>query len=831
VECFMSRSFRTRRRSSSRLGRSSSSFSVFRIVAIVVAILVLSGGGFWYYWSHRGLPKLEGKISVTSLNQRVSIVRDENGVPKITAASDLDGYRALGFVHAQDRYFQMDLMRRLASGRLAEWFGRDLIESDQFFRSLQLRRIAEANYAALSPEVQAAMTAYSQGVNAVIEARNFSKPPEYLLIPGGKVEEWTPVDSLLWGKLTGVFLGGNMRSEICRARLITALPENFYKELFPDSPTHDYVTMAELDRSPQQQSKIVAGLNRALAAIPAAVARGGASNQWILAPSRTDTGAPILANDPHLALAYPGSWYLMEMETPSLHLKGATAPGVPFLILGRNENIAWSLTTTQADVQDLFVEKLSPNHPGYYETPDGEKPLKVHEEVIKINSAADQVFTVRETRHGPVISNLVPGTQSLVNSGTVMALQSTILDNNDRSFEAFFKLSTASNWEEFRAALTVFGGPPHNFGYADRAGHIGMVTAGVLPIRRSGDGTLPTAGWTGQTDWIGSVPPDKWPMSFDPPSGVIINANNRVIGDDYPYFVGTGWLEDYRARRIAEKIASKPRHSLADTAALQNDVESLAAREILPRLLAAAPADRKPSEEAEFAKRLLQSWNYRMEADKPEPLIFAAWMRHLKERLFAPLKEPRNPWRVPMSRIARMIANDSVWCSGEPIAAIAATPVSCDGQIADALDEALAELSHDFGSDPLRWKWGEAHRVQFAHPIFDYIPVLRNRFELSIPAAGGNDTVMLLNYPLNEPARPQPNHPYFSNYGSEYRAIYDLSQTLGIRMVAAPGQSGQPWSAFADSLLSHWSWGNLIDYSADSEGNRQSKSFKLELVP
>ena len=827
----MARNFRTRRRSTSGLGRSNSSFTLLRIGAIVVAVLVLCGGGFWYYWSHRGLPQLSGKVSVASLNQQVTIVRDENGVPKITAASDLDGYRGLGFVHAQDRFFQMDLMRRLASGRLAEWFGRDLIQSDQFFRSMQLRRIAEANYNALSPEAQAAMVAYSQGVNAVIMAKGYSLPPEYLLLPSGKTEEWTPVDSLLWGKLIGVFLAGNMRGEIRRARLITALPESFYKELFPDSPTNDYITMASLDPSPQQQRQMVAGLTEALGKIPAAVARGGASNQWILAPSRTDTGAPILANDPHLALAYPGNWYLMEMETPSLRLKGATAPGVPFMILGRNENIAWSLTTTQADSQDVFVEKLSANHPGYYETPDGEKPLKVHEEVIKINHAADQVFTVRETRHGPVISNVVPGTQSLVTSDTVMALQSTIFDNNDRSYEAFFKLSTVSNWEGFRAALTSFGGPPHNFGYADRAGHIGMVTAGVLPIRRSGDGTLPTAGWTGQTDWIGTVPPDKWPMRFDPPSGVIINANNKVIGDDYPYLIGTAWLEDYRARRIAEKIASKPRHSLADTAALQNDVESLAAREILPRLLAATVADRKPSEEAEFAKRLLQSWNHRMEADKPEPLIFAAWMRHLKLQVFAPLKETANAWTLPMSKIARIIANDSVWCSGQPIAAIAATPVSCDEQIVAALDAALAELSHDYGSDPLRWKWGEAHRVQFAHAIFDYIPVLRNRFELSLPASGGNDTVSLLNFPLSDPARPQPDHPYYSNYGSEYRAIYDLSQNLGIRMVAAPGQSGQPWSPFADRLLSHWSWGNLIDYSADSESNRQSKNHRLELVP
>ncbi|MDI9409335.1 MAG: penicillin acylase family protein [Candidatus Pacebacteria bacterium] len=829
-----------RRSNRSRIGRSTSSGKILRIIGIVLALVVLSGGGFWYYWTNRGQAQIEGRVTVTSLNQRVEITRDANGVPKIKAATDLDGYRALGFVHAQDRFFQMDLMRHLGSGRLSEWVGRDGLESDQLFRALQLRRVAEANFNSLSPEAKAAMTAYSQGVNAVILAKKFSFPPEYLLLPSGRPEEWTPVDSLLWGKVMGVFLGSNIRSEIRRARLITNLPETYYKELFPDEAGQDLVTMASLGQNHITPQKLVSDLTRILDRLPKRVASGGASNQWILAAHRTDTGAPIMANDPHLGLAYPGSWYLIQMETPNLRLTGATAPGVPFMVLGRNDSIAWSLTTTQADSQDIFVEKLTANQPGFYDTPDGPKPIRAHDEVIKVRRSQPQTLTVRETRHGTVISNIWPGTQSLVGSDTIMALQSTFLSENDRSYETFFRLATANSWESFRAAVSNFGGPPHNFGYADRNGHIGMITAGQMPIRRSGDGLLPTAGWTGQTDWVGYIPFDKWPSRFNPPSGVLINANNKVIGDDYPYLISKEWFEDYRARRIAEKIASQPRHSLADTIALQNDVESLAAREMLPRLLAAASPTAPISPEADFAKRMLQSWNHRMERERPEPLIFAAWIRHLKLRLFKPVygiiavgfgQDKGDLWTPSLSTVARIIARDSVWCGIQPTAAIAPTPTNCDEQINGALEDALAELRHDYGNDPLRWKWGEAHHVKFAHPIFDRIPILRNRLELSLAASGGADTVQFLTYPMLGHSIAEEASPYYSNYGSEYRAVYDLARPMGVRMVAAPGQSGQAWSKYADRLLSHWGWGDLVNYSANTESDRLTEKHVLELIP
>lgn len=756
---------------------------VWPVIAIVAA------GGLGYAWLRTSLPQTSGRLELAGLHQEVSVFRDRDGVPHIFAADDDDAYFALGFVHAQDRLFQMDFQRRIGAGRLAEVLGARVLGIDRTMRTLGLYRAAEASVAALSPPVRQALDAYTRGVNAFLATRRWALPPEYYALRIAP-EPWQPADSLVWGRLMGLTLSGNWRGEALRARLAQRLSPAQLADLFADESAGGPVTVPGGIEKSQAIDDLFA---RTLAALPDVIQPRLASNVWAVDGDHTRSGKPILANDPHLGFAAPGIWYLARVTTPTWSIEGATVAGVPFHILGQNGRIAWGMTTTGADTQDLFVEHVEPDDPASYETVDGPRRFETRTETIHVRDADDVTITVRATRHGPVISDVEAPAKAIATDRSVIALAATALRPDDRTAEALYGMNRATDWDQFSAALGHFEVPVQNVFYADRDGTIAMMAPGLIPIRRSGDGFMPSPGWDDRAEWIGFIPFDELPHRIDPSNGLLVNANNRVIGSDYPYFISRDWDVPYRAERILELLKETPQETVASTMALQHDAVSLMSAELLPLMLAHVGR----GERAGHAARLLAAWDGRMARDRPEPLIFVAWLRELDRDLFADELGDLFPqmWALPAKLIARTLRTDAAWCDDVRTQ----EKETCADQLARSLDQALDGLEARYGTDMAAWRWGDAHQARHNHPIFDHIPVLRELADLAIPSDGGNDTVNRGAMQVGNTA-----DPFADVHGPGYRAVYDLGNPDASLFEIATGESGNPLSRHYGDFLVRW---------------------------
>jgi penicillin G amidase len=776
--------------------------------AVVIVLAAVIAGAVWLVSS---LPKTSGHIVVAGIGQPVEIIRDRRGVPHIYAADEADAFHALGFVHAQDRLFQMDFTRLAAQGRLSEVIGPALVDSDRFIRMLDLVGQAEATLQSLEPQWRRLLDAYAAGVNAFLDGHRGAWPPEYLLLRHTP-ERWHPRDSLLWAKLMTLQLSGNWRGELARARLATKLPPAMLEQLWPDWPTDKATTLA------------LAGLYRALdldvlaASLPAPLGPAQASNEWVVAGSRSASGKPLLTNDPHLGLGTPGVWYLARIETPNLTLAGATAPGSPAIVLGHNRHIAWGFTTTNADSWDLFVERLDPADPTRYLAPESSRAFEVRTQTMKVKGQPDVVVTFRATRHGPVLSDLSATARAVAPAEHVMAIATPSLQVTDRTPAALFALNRATNWNGFVAAMRDWHGPMQNIVYADRDGHIGFYSPALLPRRADGDGWLPRPGWTGEHDWQGFVPFENLPHGFDPAEGHFINANNRIVPDNYPVFVTRDWDSPYRARRIAELLGARPQHDSESMAEILRDDVSLLARDLLPRLLAVAPS----GSEARSALALLKGWDGSMDRLRPEPLIFNAWMRELSNGLLAETLggDAATLQGEHPALIEAALAGTSPFCADPP-----AGGKRCADHVTGALDRALESLATTHGRDMARWRWGDAHYAPFRHQVFSTIPVLRDLVSLRIPTDGDFFTI-------NRGAtRSSGGAAAFEHvHGAGLRAVYDLADLDASHFMVTPGQSGNP-------LSRHWSdlaqdWANGLHFTLDTDRARlQSTGSVLILAP
>ncbi len=418
--------------------------------SLLVLLLVILGGGFYVYL-RSALPQTDGRILLAGPKAEIRVERDADGVPRIIAQDDEDLAFGLGFVHAQERLFQMELQRRYGAGRLSEIFGPDAVVIDRQMRVLGLYRAAQAEIPFLSPAMKRALDAYAAGVNAFLQSRGGALPPEFLLL-GFAPEPWRAADSLIWGKLMALQIGGNYRGELLRARMARTISSADLAFLFPEYPKAAPTTLAEM---PPIYRRLA--LDDLYEALPPIVGPNYASNNWVVDGRHSASGKPILANDPHLAFAAPGVWYLARLETPQHRIAGATVAGVPLVVIGHNERIAWGFTTTTADVEDLFVEQLDPADPNRYRTPQGSEPFKSRHETITVKGAAPVDIAIRETRHGPVLSDALPA--GAAEPGFVLALAATFTIPDDRSAEALWEVNRAADWPGFQAALRHFVGP------------------------------------------------------------------------------------------------------------------------------------------------------------------------------------------------------------------------------------------------------------------------------------------------------------------------------------------------------------------------------------
>ena len=703
---------------------------LFAAVLGVVLLLVIVGGGAALWLT---LAPERGEVRIAGLSAPIDITLDQDGIPRIRAANLQDAAAALGYLHARSRLFEMDLMRRAGSGRLSELAGSATLRLDREARILGERRRAEADLAALPADTRALLEAYARGVNAWIAARGRFAAPEFIAL--GAPEPWTPVDSLLWGEMMGMWLSENYETELARAALTGRLPPDRIRELWPPDSQAGRPDAARDGPAERRDAALAARVLAALPRFPEPFTQPhSASNEWAVDGSHTATGAPLLAGDPHLGLGFPSLWFLARIDTPSGVLAGATAPGVPFLVIGRNSHIAWTFTTTGADTQDVFEETVLPD--GTYATPDGPAPFVAREEVIKVRGGPDVHFIARETRHGPVISDLDNPPRAEIRGVArppVLAVQMMNLAPGNTAAAGLLALDRAASVAEAGRAAALITAPVQNLLVADRAG-IGMFTTGRVPIRRAGDGSIPVPGAQGRYDWVGYAAGDQLPHLVAPASGRLVNANERVAPPDFPVFMGRDWPGDWRARRIRQMLQAGDHLSAADFALMQVDVKSAFAAQVLPML----DAIDLPDGPARKAASLLRGWDGTMAIDAPQPLIFNAWMQRFDLALLERAGIAtiwRGPW-MEFSAWALTPAGAS-WCGGD-----------CRPILRDALADAVRTLSATLGPDPAAWRWGDVHQAVFAHPVLGRMPLIGRLTTARIPQPGDDSTVFVGGAPL-----------------------------------------------------------------------------------
>ena len=734
------------------------------IALLLVAVALCAGGALWWSLPPRGL-----STAIPGLSAPVHIALDEDGIPRIAAANPIDGAAALGFLHARDRMFQMEMTRRVASGRLSEIAGGATLRLDRTMRTLGLRRRAEADLGAQTAETRAMLDAYARGVNAWIDLRGRFAAPEFIAL--GTPEPWTPVDSLLWGKTMALYLSGNWRQELAHAALQQQMPPERIKALWPRQ-----------DATPSPDARLGAAAVRLAAAAPAFpepfTLPGSASNEWAVDGAHSATGAPLLAGDPHLGFSMPGIWYLARIQTPEGVLAGATAPGVPFLILGHNGRIAWTFTTTGADTQDVFIE--TPTEDGGYVTPDGPAKFEERQETIRIRGGADQVFTVRETRHGPVLSDLDDA------AGPVLSVAMANLAAGDVAPSGLLALNRAATVAEARRAAPQITAPVQNLLVADRQG-IGQFTTGRIPVRRAGDGAMPVPGADGAHDWIGFAAGDQLPHDINPASGRLVNANERTAPPDFPVFMGMDWFGDWRARRIRTLLNERTAHSVASFAQMQVDPFSAFALAMMPRLLRTAPADSA----SRTALAALRRWDGAVRMDRPQALLFNEWMRGIEAALMTLYAVPPGMAGAQSDLIARALGPaEAGWCGA-----------GCDAMLATTLAKAAA------GYDP-EGRWGDVHQAEFPHPLLGRLPLIGRLFTWHIEQPGDDTTIY----------RGSPRGPgWTSVHGPSYRGVYDLADLDRSVFALAPGQSGHFLRHEAASLLPGWRSGTTLKLGPDAK--------------
>jgi len=772
------------------------------VLALLGTIILFTSAGAGLIWLI--LPPRDQKIALPGLAAPVEVTFDDNGIPFIHAESSHDAAEALGYLHARDRLFQMDLMRRAAGGSLAQLFGPGALANDEEMRRLELRRSAQADVANLSPDARALLQAYADGVNTWIARRGRFAAPEFVFF--GRPSPWTISDSLLWGKLMGLWLSGNWRTEVERLALSATLSPAKIDSLWPANS--DLVPEDAPIASPSLAAA-ASGTLLWMRHFPESFTQPAlASNEWVVAGRRTASGLPLLAGDPHLAFGFPSLWYLARIDIPGGSLAGATAPGTPFMIVGHNDHVAWTFTATGAAVQDVFIEHRTADG-REYETPNGPKPFITRIERIAVAGHRDVLLTVLETRHGPVIGTTPDGRE-------LLAVEMANLAPHDTDADGLLMLNRANSVADVGVASGKISSPVQNLLAADTAGHIGFFTTGRVPIRRAGDGTWPVDGADGLHDWTGFASGAALPHSIDPSSGMLLNANNPTVGPDFPVLLSHDTFGDWRARRILALLASTPIQTAETFGQTQLDVTSDFAQRLTPRLLALHVPTADPA--ARIAA-MLQGWSGDMAMGQPQPLIFNTWSEIFVADVLlrsgikmddAPLVEDK----FILSLVAPNARPglQAMWCEGD-----------CNKLLLQALDETAALLKQRYGNDPETWRWGDAHHAVFAHPVLSRLPLISRLGRFSIAVPGDASTIDVSSPALTS----QPPRDFTAIHGPELRAIFDLGNLDQSLFVITPGQSGDLLDRHAADLLTRWRDGRYV--TLDKIPNNSFES--LTMVP
>ncbi|GGW22345.1 penicillin acylase [Gemmobacter lanyuensis] len=803
------------------------------IVMAVLAVVIA------YWFLSRSLIDYDEDFTVAGISAPVDIVRNNDNVPHIFGKTDADVFYALGFVHAQDRLWQMTMLRRTAEGRLSELFGTRTLRIDELMRRYDLETLAREALAEQDAPTRAALEAYSAGVNAWIAQVNKDArgrgAPEFFFF-SKEIAAWQPTDSLAILKLMALQLSGQIENEVIRARMSLLLPGPRLRDILPDDPGQgvaalpDYASLVP-GVAPSEMPLQIAG--DVLSPFPRRDF-AGASNAWAAAPSRSAAGGSLLANDPHLGFTAPSLWYLARLELQSGGVIGATIPGMPAVLVGRSDQLGWGLTSAYVDDQDLFIEEVNPENTTQYRTPDGWKDFVTRRTIIQVKDAEPVTITLRWTDNGPVMPGSHYDLASITPAGHVVSLGWTALTGKDKSMSAALQLMRAQTRAEAIEAGRQFVAPAQNLMLADRQG-VAMQVIGALPLRdpkHQSQGRIPAPGWLAENRWQGILPYEDNPSFVDPVSGILGNTNNKTVDRPFPMHVSFDWGDTQRIQRWLTLMKTREVHTRESFIEAQLDTVSPAARNVLPLVGAdlwftGEPApEGTPERMRQKALDLLAKWNGEMNEHLPEPLIYQAWMRTLQDKL---IRDDIGPMAdefihvepLFLERVYRDVEGASAWCD----VVQSAVKESCTDIARIALDEALLRLSESYGPNVESWRWGDLHQAAQDHPVLGDIPVLRYFVNIRQSTSGDDHTLM------RGRTAGKGSNPYLNVHGAGYRGVYDFADPDSSVFITSTGQSGHPLSRHYDNLGERWRRGEYIPMSLDPALARAAAVGETVLTP
>lgn len=748
----------------------------------VVAIVAFIG---FTWFMNKSKPVIDGELSLSVLDEDVTVTRDDKGIPHIFAKTDADLYRAQGYVQAQDRLFQMDLARRQASGRLSEIIGETTIDTDKHFRTFSLREAAEKSLSIYDTESRQVLEWFADGVNAFITQakKNNTVSYEFALL-GYEPEEWSVVDSLTIGKYMAYDLGGNWNTLAFRHWALQNFGEDKAKELFIKYPEN----ASSIIKANKENPVAVAGQFKT-ELLPNEF---NGSNNWVVSGKRTKNGTPILADDPHLGLSTPSIWYQMHLQSPEQNVSGVIFAGVPGIILGHNDNIAWGVTNVGPDVQDLYIEIPNTNNPTQFRYDGKWEQAEVRNEPIKVKDGETVDFNVVVTRHGPIVTDLAfKDTEPTAQ----FSMQWTALQPTTE-LRAVLGFSKSKSWREFEKALEDFKAPAQNFVFASKDGTIAYKANGQIPIRKQGDGQLPVPGDSSDYEWEGFIPWDELPTVVNPDEGFIATANNEVIGEEYPYHITDFWAQPYRFERIKEVLAANDSLTVEDIMNLQMDQHNLYAREFLPYLLTSIKTQDQ-DEKYKDVITLLENWDMVDAKDSGAPLVFHILMEKLQEVLFKD-QMPEDMYELMYGKFnitdqllrTAYGGKNSIWMDEQG---------GVDATVYKALERTVAQLEDQFGKSVSKWKWGNFHQLIFDHTLGKASPILAAYFNAKkVPIGGSMVTVQAADNDLAGNV----------NHGASWRFVVDVGDLSSAYHIVGPGQSGHVKSAWYQDQVMDWANGD-----------------------
>ena len=809
---------------------------IFIGLSITLIVTFVIAGGIFYNMLSSSLPQYSGEIKTSNIINDIEIYRDSFAVPYIIAQYDKDAAFTLGYLHAQERLFTMDLIRRAGEGRLAEILGEKAIPFDKMFRTVGIKRNIAKNLTKYDPTVMKILKAYSNGVNEYLKEQKGNFAIEFDVL-GYQPEKWKPIHSLIVIKMMAWELNISWWTDLSFAELIQKLGKEKVLEILPDYPENAPTIIADNFKYLPAINSTLAETDKAFRQMMGWTGTHIGSNNWVVNANKSVSGKPIIANDPHLAFSAPGKWYAAVIKSPGWNTAGVTLPGVPGVVIGKGENISWVLTNVMNDDADFYVEKLDSSKTKYFI--NGEwLDLKIIKDTIKVKDGKDQIITIKETHRGPIISETHPFNFVYNKDEQKTPPISMRWSGNEFSNEmlAFYKINKAKNWNEFRDAVKYFGIPGQNFVYGDAQGNIGYIMGARIPLRNSNNPTLVFDGTSSENDWKGFVPADEIPAILNPAENFIASANNKAI-KNFKYHISNLWEPSSRIDRIRELLTSKQKQSVSDFKRYQMDQVSPYAKTIVPYILKSFEGIKVKDKNLNISLDLLDKWDFELNKYSQTSAIYSVFLKYLLKNIYHDEMgdDLYNRFvflaNVPYRSLLQILEKpESIWFDDIKTK----KRETSEEILRKSLSDALTYLEENFGKDLTTWQWGNMHKVTFKHAFSGNFSLLDKYINIGPYELGGDGTTMFnTEYPFAESIEEFSmfRHNEFDNVlGPSMRFIFDFAYPDEFYLILTTGQSGNVMSDNYRDQTPLWLNGKYMKIRTDEESIRKNSKHLLKFI-